>query len=251
MLDRLPEEILINVVSTLGESLEDILSVLPLVSRRWNHTFGSENTRFWAVLAKSRCMSMISRRQHPKRAFLKRYLQQKEAGRLEKDRIVIRLIHRLEKRDCVMHVKRQLSAHNSNLSLVHHRLRTRENRSLIHYACWYGRAKTVKLLVEEHHQASLLLELDDSNASPLLPAAWAGQVNVVRIVLNKLKEADVKMTREQRQSYLDMVGLPPLTSSCGGKGSKSALLWAQRKGYTDVVKLLERAGATRKETADS
>jgi hypothetical protein len=34
-------------------------------------------------------------------------------------------------------------------------------------------------------------------------------------------------------------GVPPLSSSCGGQGAKSALDWARRKGFRKIVTLLQ------------
>ena len=74
---------------------------------------------------------------------------------------------------------------------------------------------------------------DDLNATPLLIAAWAGHVSAVGVLLKK----------QVSKAHLHQKGAPPLTSSCGGHGPKTALDWAQRKQFPEVVRLLKRAGA--------
>lgn len=229
MLEQIPAEILVNILSSL-DPLEESLRTLPIVCRSWSQTFGPQNTRFWAVLAKSRNLS-IGRR-HAKRAFFQRYHQQKRARKNEADQIILQLGRRLERSDCVAHVRKQLESYPT---LVHHRVSLLEHRTLLHLACWRGRTKAVKLLLEDY-QASPW-ELDDSSASPLLVAAWSGHASVVRLLLAQLSSAK---NSKKRQAYLEQKGVPPLTSSCGGRGPKTALCWAKRKGFQDVVRLLEK-----------
>lgn len=232
-MERLPEEILVDIVSRL-EPLEDSLSNLPCVCRSWSQTFNT--TRFWTLLAKSRNLSIGRHRRHAKRSFFQRYFQARKAEKNEADRFIIQLGKRLERSDCVAYIRKQLSTNSPTCSIVHHKVTCWEHRTLLHMACWRGRVKTVKMLLEEHHPASLL-ELDDSNASPLLLAAWSGHANVVRALL-------VHYSNNKQRHFLNEKGVPPLTSSCGGRGPKTALCWAKRKGFHPVVRLLENAGAT-------
>eukprot|EP00977_Amphora_coffeiformis_P018984 scaffold6829_cov171-Amphora_coffeaeformis.AAC.14 len=85
-------------------------------------------------------------------------------------------------------------------------------------------------------EASLLMT-DDLNATPLLMAAWAGQAGVVRDILVHLRH-ELRLDPQRMRDYVEQKGTPPLTSSCGGKGPKTALVWAYRKGFKTVVKLL-------------
>ena len=68
----------------------------------------------------------------------------------------------------------------------------------------------------------LLARKDRGGFTPLLMAAWCGQVDVTRLLLNA-------------GAPIDDVGVPPLTSSCGGKGPFDAATWAERKGYDRIV----------------
>ena len=239
MLELLPEEILINILSRL-EPIEETLTVLPLVCRSWAQTFGPEKDRFWLLLA-TNILGLTSRGQrrccrNSKKAFFKRYFQQKVAKLQEADRKVLMLTtKRLANNDCTAYIRKQIKA---NPGLVNHKVSSHEHRTLLHYACWYGRVKTVQFLVQDDCRASIW-ELDDSHASPLLIAAWAGKTKVVRLLLSLLLSED----SNRQQDYLNQKGVPPLTSSCGGKGPKTALCWARRKGFIDIVRLLERAGA--------
>ena len=68
----------------------------------------------------------------------------------------------------------------------------------------------------------LLLRKDRGGFTPLLMAAWCGHKLLVGMLLNA-------------GAPIDDVGVPPLTSSCGGKGPFDAATWAERKGYGRIV----------------
>ena len=241
MLELLPDEVLANILSRL-ESIEETLTVLPVVCRSWAQIFGSDKDRFWSLLANSilgsASMGQRRRCRNSKKMFFQRYFQQKEAKCREADREILKLAARLAKNDCVAHIRKHIKA---NPNFVHHKVSSHEHRTLLHYASWYGRVKTVQFLVQDDCRASIW-ELDDSHASPLLIAAWAGKTKVVRLLLSFLSsDASKDEDNNRQQDYLNQKGVPPLTSSCGGKGPKTALCWARRKGFKDIVRLLERA----------
>jgi len=115
-------------------------------------------------------------------------------------------------------------------ALCFHGLSFYGDRTLLMLAAWRGRLKCVKLLVD-HYRADVDA-VDEHNFSPLLFAAWANHLPVVRYLL--------------RQNAVDVNrrGEPPLSSSCGGRGHRTALDWATRKGHNAVAALLKAHGAT-------
>ena len=68
----------------------------------------------------------------------------------------------------------------------------------------------------------LLARKDRGGFTPLLMAAWCGH-------------EDLTMQLLIAGAPTDDVGVPPLTSSCGGKGPFDAATWAERKGYDRIV----------------
>ena len=68
----------------------------------------------------------------------------------------------------------------------------------------------------------LLARKDRGGFTPLLMAAWCGHAHLTWSLLNV-------------GAPTDDVGVPPLTSSCGGKGPFDAVTWAERKGYDEVA----------------
>jgi hypothetical protein len=67
----------------------------------------------------------------------------------------------------------------------------------------------------------LLFRKDMGGFTPLLTAAWCGHLGLTELLL-------------AAGSPTDDVGVPPLTSSCGGKGPFDAKTWAMRKGFLAV-----------------
>eukprot|EP00802_Teleaulax_amphioxeia_P026826 Tamp_27998.p1 GENE.Tamp_27998~~Tamp_27998.p1 ORF type:complete len:128 (-),score=13.46 Tamp_27998:448-798(-) len=92
-------------------------------------------------------------------------------------------------------------------------------------AAWMGRLKTLQRLVCDF-SASLLLE-DDNGFAAVHVAAWAGQYRVVKWIL----------TSGHSYGDLQKAGMPPMTSSCGGKGPHTALEWVRRKQLDGWQKL--------------
>lgn len=225
-------------------------------------------------------------RNNSKTQFFKRRKEIRCSNRQEADTLILQCIERLKKIDCVAYIRKQtmsisLSSSSSSPSsfqqrqrtkiIMHHRVAELEHRTIFHYACWYGRTKTISFLLSLQHalnntnnnnrnsssvpsaSSSMVEGLDDSNASPLLIAAWAGQTPVVKRLLKeslswtknyKSNSNDNDNSNQCRMSIFDVKGVPPLTSSCGGKGPKTALVWAKRKGFHRIVRLLEEATRT-------
>lgn len=78
----------------------------------------------------------------------------------------------------------------------------------------------------------LLLRKDRGGFTPLLMAAWCGHKLLVGMLLNA-------------GAPIDDVGVPPLASSCGGKGPFDAATWAERKGYDAIVARIREASGDR------
>jgi len=149
---------------------------------------------------------------------------------------------------------------------VNHRLALHSGRSIAYAAAWMGRLKTLQRLVCEF-AAALDCE-DDNGFTPLAVAAWAGHTKVVNWILS------IGITLGD----MDKKGVPPMTSSCGGKvlrpcisaqhgalfffccgaarrfvfdagasqGPFTALEWVRRKrlpGWQNIEKSLIKAGA--------
>ena len=272
LLDELPEEILLRIIFQLDySSLEIALTNLPRVCRNWNKAFSSDKRCVWTGLAHrfgvrvgKRQLSKSGSRHGLKHSVWKRKQELDAAKRVQHDAMVWEIWKKLRASDCVAWTrKRLLKRNNKNNSepigvrvLVDHRVRSLEHRTVLHLACWCGRNRTVGMLLDEF--AADIFVRDDLDATPLLIAAWAGHASVVRLLLKRLRlpppqttttlttttTTTIELTRTQQQllfSYLNQKGAPPLTSSCGGRGSKTALCWAKRKEHWEVVRLLEQA----------
>ena len=146
---------------------------------------------------------------------------------------------RLRKSDCVSYIRKKLDSTKritfTAKMIVNRAVPTLFHRTVLHLACWWGRRKSVQMLLTVF-QASLSIT-DDLNATPLLIAAWAGQTGVVKDILIHLRQ-ELQFDPHKLRDYLEQRGAPPLTSSCGGKGPKTALVWAYRKGFKNVTHLI-------------
>ena len=129
--------------------------------------------------------------------------------------------------------------------------------TLLHAACRYGRVMCAthllnaanNLLAADMARTELLnaafeasgvcnsnplLEIADAGGcTPLIEAAWSGHLDVVKVLL-------------ARGAATEPAGVPPLTSSCGGRGPFDAQTWADRKGYDDVARAIRAAYHVRK-----
>ena len=115
--------------------------------------------------------------------------------------------------------------------LCRHRLSFYGERTLAMLAAWRGRLKCLKAALEYGADPDAV---DVGGFSPLLFAAWANHLHVIKYLL---RHHDVALDRK---------GEPPLSSSCGGTGPKTALEWATRKGFTAVANHLRAAAQKKK-----
>ena len=241
MLDQLPDELLVTILSNYvgSQRLQDTLSVLSCVCQAWNQTF--DRIDFWRLLGKKQNIIIRSRCRNPKQFFWRRRQQLQRATKDEADRILLQWKQRLVKKDCAVFLRKQLAtALDATLrhTILHRAVPSDEHRTLLHTAAWHGRYGVTRLLLQDYHMSPWVQ--DSNHATPLLIAAWAGHERVVSILLQWIIEQDIQ-SREQRMAHLQQKGIPPQSSSCGGKGPKSALEWARRKGFTRIVRQLETA----------
>lgn len=251
MLNDLPQGALLNIISWLYP-LEIALETIPCVCRPWCNALDSTRGSFWRGLATLHGLVLPAKQGRsystrlaadPKRAFRKRRMEHAQAKSVAADRLMWAIWKKLHSSDCVALVHRTLLRANLECP-IDHPLRFYENRTLLMLACWRGRSRVVLLLLSN---GASPYSRDDRGATPLLMASWAGRTAVVKLLLQQLEA----VTKLNRQRLLDERGGSPMTSSCGGRGSKTALCWAERKGFHGIVRLLERAGADTSHRGDA
>lgn len=103
--------------------------------------------------------------------------------------------------------------HNDPLLWPSQRHPSHGGATLLHLAALHNRTRCVRVLVDFSADVDAL---DDLNMSPLAVGAWAGNEQVVRMLL-------------EAGASLDARGIPPMSSACGGKGPYTAEEWARRK----------------------
>ena len=103
--------------------------------------------------------------------------------------------------------------HNDPLLQPSQRHPSHGGATLLHLAALHNRTRCVRVLVDFSADVDAL---DDLNMSPLAVGAWAGNEQVVRMLLDA-------------GASLDARGIPPMSSACGGKGPYTAEEWARRK----------------------
>ena len=103
--------------------------------------------------------------------------------------------------------------HNDPLLRPSQRHPSHGGATLLHLAALHNRTRCVRVLVDFRADVDAL---DDLNMSPLAVGAWAGNEQVVRMLLDA-------------GASLDARGIPPMSSACGGKGPYTAEEWARRK----------------------
>ena len=88
--------------------------------------------------------------------------------------------------------------------------------TLLQVAARRGRLRCVEELVK---RGACIDAVDDGQFTALAGAAWSGHVPIVLFLVDK-------------GANIDVAGVPPMTSACGGKGPYTAEEWALRKaGY--------------------
>lgn len=98
--------------------------------------------------------------------------------------------------------------------------------SLLNMACRWGRSRCARLLLDRGADADIA---DADGFTPLLNAAWSGNLSLCKLILEARPDVD-----------LIAEGRPHKTSSCGGRGPFTARVWAERKGFDSIVRLLDR-----------
>lgn len=169
-------------------------------------------------------------REDPVRALRNAYGRQKISARQRADRACWQLWIDMHKADVASRLNKAVTA---DPTLANHRIAFFEHRTLAMLAAWRGRRRCLETLLGHGAEVDAA---DDRDFSPLLFAAWAGHPKLVRVII-------------KHQVNLARTGEPPQSSSCGGRGPKTALEWAKRKGHASIVRDLERAGAAEHPTA--
>ena len=85
--------------------------------------------------------------------------------------------------------------------------------TLLQVAARRGRLRCVEELVK---RGACIDAADDGRFTALASAAWSGHIPIVYYLVNQ-------------GAKLDVAGVPPMTSACGGKGPYTAEVWALRK----------------------
>lgn len=153
------------------------------------------------------------------------------------DKAVWSLWLKMHTQDAAAHINRLARKVGTHAFDPDHRLSFYGDRTLLMLACWRGRLRCVRTLLEYGADVNAR---DAFDATPLLFASWAGRSNVVRWLLTTYATNGTSNCHID----LDVSGCPPMTSSCGGKGPLPAKMWAQRKGFVDIVRMIDRATVT-------
>lgn len=163
-------------------------------------------------------------REDPVRALRNAFGRQRISARQRADRACWQLWIDMHKADVASRVSKAVTA---DRTLANHRIAFFEHRTLAMLAAWRGRRRCFETLLAHGAEVDAA---DDRDFSPLLFAAWAGHSKLVRVII-------------KHHVNLSRTGEPPQSSSCGGRGPKTALEWAKRKGHASIVRDLERAAA--------
>lgn len=162
-----------------------------------------------------------------KRAFFTSYVRAKKTERMETERAAWQIWLALHRSDCVALVKKSYRRHPQ---LATHRISFYADRTLATLAAWRGRVRVLAFLLEKC--GADVNAADELGFTALMMASWAGRLATVRYLLT---DAPIRPD-------LTLIGIPPQSSSCGGRGPFTAEVWAQRKGFGAVSKLLQAAG---------
>ena len=133
---------------------------------------------------------------------------------------------KLHRSDCEALVKK---AHSQHPLLAMHRISFYADRTLMMLAAWRGRVRVVAFLLEQG--GANVNATDDLGFTALMMAAWAGRLPTVRYLLTKAPD----------RPDLTLEGIPPQSSSCGGRGPFTAEVWARRKGFAAIANMLQAA----------
>ena len=141
-----------------------------------------------------------------KMAFLRGFAAKQRALDALADREIWQMWMAMHARDSPASVRRLAQKH-PDIPLTH-ALRFYGHRTLAMLAAWRGRLRMLQEVAAMAGPASLTVA-DDGGFTPLCFAAWAGHDSVVSWLV-------------AQGVPLDAQGVPPLTSSCGGRGPFTA-----------------------------
>ena len=142
-----------------------------------------------------------------KMAFFKGVCARRRAVHALADREVWQIWMTMHTRDCPAAVRRLINTHPE--VQLSHALSFYGQRTLAMLAAWRGRLRTLQEVVKRGG-SRCLATADEGGFTPLCFAAWAGHRHVVAWLV------------EQPEVVFDQEGIPPLTSSCGGRGPHTA-----------------------------
>ena len=236
----LPDDVLTVLLATLTVAE---LRLLPAVGRSWQ--LDSSRSHLWYGLAAARGVEMprtsskfsLRSKSDLRQTFFAACRAQRVAQLMLFDRRAIAIVQGMAVRDGAAALRHEM-AREPRLPLDHilDSAARDGHATLLHAAARYGRVACASFLLDqaaEHahgrHADAVLEATDAGGATPLLVAAWCGQLQMVKLLL-------------ARGARTDTVGIPPMTSSCGGRGPYDAETWARRKGFYDVAEVLCAAG---------
>ena len=131
----------------------------------------------------------------------------------------------------VEELKKLITKWPAFLKDVNHQAVFMGHMSALHLAALWQRIKCFKHLCE--HEGANVRVSDTGGFTPLLCAAWTGNLDLLEYLFSR-EDFDV--------SELEQTGIPPLTSSCGGKGPYNCYVWAYRKGHDSVAEAIFHLG---------
>ncbi|KAL1520907.1 hypothetical protein AB1Y20_022467 [Prymnesium parvum] len=224
----LPDEVLALIFRQLEPQQ---LQLLACVCRRW---LLAGRPTLWYSLAADKKVHMpradarhaLRSKANPRASFFSSLRHQAERRASLADHLLWDMWIKLHQTDCAAVLRAAVSKSNIH---VNHKLRSYHGASLLHLAARRGRLRCVRVLVEELHADVNLL--DDGGFTPLCAAAWSGREAVVRYLL-------------RCGALTHFCGVPPTTSSCGGVRPYTAEVWATRKGFDRIAKIIRKASST-------
>ena len=220
------------------------LKMLSAVCKNWQ--LDSSRTELWYGLASRLRVEMPRSKARPlrsttdlRRTFFTACTARSAARLRSLDERAARLVRQMSLRDCLSQLRKELDRDGSPLPVDHV---LDGNATLLHAACRYNNVACAELLLDRAEEAAaaavdgkvrsginpLLLVVDQGGFTPLLTAAWCGHLEATKLLL-------------ARGAPTGSAGVPPMTSSCGGKGPYDAITWASRKGYHEVASEIARA----------
>eukprot|EP00277_Geminigera_cryophila_P012248 CAMPEP_0179439752 /NCGR_PEP_ID=MMETSP0799-20121207/23370_1 /TAXON_ID=46947 /ORGANISM="Geminigera cryophila, Strain CCMP2564" /LENGTH=262 /DNA_ID=CAMNT_0021222453 /DNA_START=18 /DNA_END=806 /DNA_ORIENTATION=- len=255
VLQQLPDDVLVLLLSQLPV-LPHVARLTGCVSKAWMIT-GPLRPEIWVRLAQAHQVHMpvatgreLRSEKDPRGWFLRGVKRKQELWHAETEAALTGLLRKLRKGEVSNVVLAKLfpcsapspseAGHKggglvgqmSHLMDINHRLSLHSGRSVAFSAAWMGRLRTLQRLVCQFSAA--LDQEDEMGFTPLAVAAWSGQTKVVTWIL----------ASGHPYGNLGRKGVPPMTSSCGGKGPYTILEWVQRKklpGWQKIEKALSEA----------